>query len=279
MSGGGGGGGWSAVPGVSEWNKLSPEEKMAIQGNTPVGALYTGGKKLLGGGLFGGKGSNVSYGSDIPTPKMSKFEGITRGGKLEDRFALSGKVDDIAARGDTTGLVGLRQAALTPSSESPWMKMQLEKQQLEQSGLLGSAAQQAASQGAQARSGLAMRGGLRGGAAERLAGQSANDLALARQGVLQQGALTRAGLGAEAEQQRLSMLSQLPGAELSHAQYLTDVDRVNQAKNLASAQQDVQSMLGQQSAKNEFNRFKFGEQMKAKGAGMSAQAMENAGKK
>jgi hypothetical protein len=79
--------------------------------------------------------------------------------------------------------------------QSPWYKMALQKQGLEQSRLMNQAAQQQAGALAGARSQLAMRGGLRGGAAERLAQSGAENLATGLQQQRMAGGIERGQLG------------------------------------------------------------------------------------
>lgn len=118
---------------------------------------------------------------------------------------------DRIQRGDM--LSALQNQALTPSAESPWLKLQLQKQAIEQGAAADESARQAAAGLGQAQSALAMRGGLRGGASERLARQGMRDQNLAAQGVRRQGLLDRLGLSTAAEDQRLKMLQYGTGVE------------------------------------------------------------------
>jgi hypothetical protein len=212
-----------------------------------IGGGITGGLGGLAGGLsgllgnlFGGKGgggkSSADYGSQMVTPEISAYQGIdTLGGKQ---------------------LLNAQQV-----QNSPWINMALEKQAADQNKMYSDAIKQQQSALAQGRTNLAMKGGLSTGAAERMASQGANDLAMTRQSILGQGASDRAGLG-----------MQQAGIETDLNKYNTGLKQQTEQFNVANSIADLQR-------KNEQERFKYGEQMKLKGAGMSAQAMENAGKK
>ena len=78
---------------------------------------------------------------------------------------------------------------------SPWMRMATQRQQAEQALQLNQAGAQAGTQAAMARANLMRGGGLRGGAAERLAGASAESAMMAGQGIRGQGAAERGQLG------------------------------------------------------------------------------------
>jgi hypothetical protein len=78
---------------------------------------------------------------------------------------------------------------------SPWMRMATQRQQAEQALQLNQAGAQAGTQAAMARANLMRGGGLRSGAAERLAGASAESAMMAGQGIRAQGAAERGQLG------------------------------------------------------------------------------------
>jgi hypothetical protein len=124
---------------------------------------------------------------------------------------------------------------------SPWMKMATERQQAEQALRLNQAGQQAGTQAAMAQANLAARGGLRGGAAERLAGTSAENAIMAGQGIRGQGAAERGQLG----MQGLGIAAQTVG----------------------------QNVAGE----NERNMMQYQEQMKQLGAGATAEAIKRSG--
>lgn len=124
---------------------------------------------------------------------------------------------------------------------SPWMKMATERQKAEQALQLNQAATQAGTQAAMAQANLAARGGLRGGAAERLAGAGAESAMMAGQGIRGQGAAERGQLG----MQGLGIAAQTVG----------------------------QNVAGE----NERNMLQYQEQMKQLGAGATAEAIKRSG--
>lgn len=228
---------------------------------------------ILNGG--GGKASHNVYTGDETPLSLPDYIGLDT---LGDKGKLSGKVGDIWSHLDKTGTDALMSRALD-KGPSPWLKMALEKQGLEQTGLMNSASAMAAGANADARANLGMRGGLRGGAAERLASAGGNNLALARQGVNQQGALERSNLGMNDEATKTDLLKLLPGAQLADANYATGIDQTNVAKNLTSKQYDINNLITDLGGQNASKQLGYTEGMKLKGAGLSANAVANAGKK
>jgi len=184
----------------------------------------------------GGGGGGASYGTDLPTPILQSYRGL-----------------------ETLGGAGKLGASTVDAS--PWMNLAMNQQKLEEGGALEKAVagqQQALAQG---RANLAMRGGLSGGAAERMAMQGANDLANARQNVFAQGAINRGNIA-------LSNVDKRSEIDKFNAQMTQDANRFN----TSAAIQDL-------AAQNARNQFQYGEEMKMKGAAMSGQAIENSGKK
>lgn len=258
----------------------------------------------LTGGLFSGDGAGLgkmdflgtaldkrlfpnkekaTYGTAMPTPELAANQGIMyqhpeSGEWVQYKDFTLNAPRTAGSQLDETGIEAIKTRA-TGVGESPWLKMAKERQGLEESAMLDKASKGAAAQGAEARAALAMRGGLRGGAAERLAGGSARDTLLAQQGVRQQGALERSGLGVEDERQKLDLLKQLPSAQLAAAGYKSGLDQFNIGNEQNTQLFNVQSKIKDLADRNDYSKFKYGEEMKAKGAAMSAQATENAGKK
>jgi len=118
---------------------------------------------------------------------------------------------------DPRGLQQLRSDALrAPGTQSAWGGMALQQQKLGEQNQLGQSAQQNASGLASARSQLASTGGLRGGAATRMAMQGANQGALGTQNIRGQGAQDRLSLSMQDEQNRRQDLSGLAGQEAAY---------------------------------------------------------------
>jgi len=139
--------------------------------------------------------------------------------------------------------------------ESPWYKMALQKQGLEEANLMNQAAAQQAGALAGSRSQLAMRGGLRGGSAERLAMSGAENLASTMQKQRMAGALERSNLG----MQSADLASKLAQA---NAQALTEA----QARNIGAG-------VGELDKKRAYELAKYQEQMKGYAAEKTGQAL------
>jgi len=192
-----------------------------------------------------------------------KLGGIFGGGGKKEKSTIGDNIPMPTMSGytgiDTLGGKGVLGASTVDAS--PWMNMALDRQAADQARMFDSAIKNQQSALAQGRNSLAMRGGLSSGASERMAMQGANDLASARQDILSQGASERANLG------------------MQNAQLQTDIGKFNAGQTQGANQFNVAQSIQDLARRNEQDRFKYGEEMKLKGAGMSAQAMANSGKK
>lgn len=144
---------------------------------------------------------------------------------------------------------------------SPWKDLALNKQGAEQTQLLDQATKSAGTSNAMAMDSLAGHGGLRAGSAERIAMGNADNLATQQQGILGQGVINRANIG-------------MQGAQMD-----TDVNKYNAGANTASQAANVQAQIGDVGNRNAWDQNKYAEAMKLKGAGMTANAIGNSGKK
>lgn len=205
---------------------------------------------------------------DISTPDYRSF---AEAGQLQGQ-------PDLRNRLSGTGLQALTERA-TGTGPSPWLQMATEQQQLGEQRLLGQAQQGSAQQAAQAQANLAMRGGLRGGANERLQMAAGRDLAMAGQDVRQQGALQRAGLGVQDEAYRMQALQQLPGAELSAANYRSGLDMANRDTRMATDLHNATMRAQDLQRQGEHDRFVYGQQMTGTGADAVSRAIAAGGKK
>lgn len=138
---------------------------------------------------------------------------------------------------------------------SPWQAMALEKQSAEQAKAMDEAARQQAGALAGARSSMAMRGGLRGGAAERLAASGAQNLAQTMQQQRQVGAIQRGDIG-------------LKGAEMAR-----DIAQGNVAAQTEGQARNIQAALAELAAKRDYDVSSYQEQMKAYAAEKTGQAL------
>ena len=226
-------------PGMAVGGILGGAKGLGIPGleNTPLDpGTWVDTLKNIPGMPGGAKKEKATYGSDIKDPTLSGYDGI-----------------------DTLG--GKQTLNASTIQNSPWMGMALDRQAADQSRALDSSVGNQAGALAGARSNLAMKGGLTGGASERLGMAGMNDAANARQGILNQGMSDRAGLG------------------MQNAQMQTGIDQFNAGQTQGANQFNVGQSIADLGRKNDQGRFKYGEEMKLKGAAMSGQAMENSGKK
>lgn len=160
-----------------------------------------------------------------------------------------------------------RQEAMRtgPSKYSRIAMGQLDRDVLGMRANAKSGAQGAA---AAARSQLAMRGGLTGGAAERVSKSAADSAINAAQNAEASGAKGRAMISMEDEKDRMSGLGQLNGMELGAAQFGHSVDEGN-----------MNRMIGENTRRNMYNQNLYNQQMTAWASGKQAQATANSGKK
>ena len=153
----------------------------------------------------------------------------------------------------------LRQEGLRgPGEASAWRGLM--DQRLTQQAGQASAGAQAATQNAM--SGLAMRGGLRAGTAERLAARGADQAVEAQQRIFGQGL----NLDIQDEQQRLASLGALNQAELQAGQFGQGVQQFN-----------IQQALNENLQKRAEQINAYNEQMRAWASERTAQATPSGG--
>lgn len=121
---------------------------------------------------------------------------------------------------------------------------------------------------AEARSQLAMKGGLGAGGAERLAASGRDKAADLVQMANQQGAQGRVQIGMEDERNRVNMLGQAPGMNLAAAQYGT-----------ARAEGQLDRLTNESTKRNAFNLGQYQNKMNAWAGGKQAEATMKSGKK
>lgn len=127
---------------------------------------------------------------------------------------------------------------------SPWYKMALQKQELDQKNALQRNALQGAGTLADARSQLAMRGGLRSGAWERLANSGMQNTMLGQQNIRSAGMGDRANLG-------------MKSADIASALLTQNANTINTGR-LA----DIKTNLWDLEAKQDWKKKVFDEDMK-----------------
>lgn len=255
---------------------VSNTGKGVMSGDPKTIAGTLAGGAIMGplGSIFGGKigelGNNAINGStnapqiDVgPRPELANRSSMIQNGRLTGDAYL----DPNAYKGNTGALDTLNQKA-TQQGASPWLQMQLQKQNMEQQQGLSHAASQSAGATAGARANLAMKGGLSGGAAERVARGGAQDLNAQRQNIAQTGSTNRVNLGIQDESNKNQLLGQAVGANQAQNAQAIGIGQFNAANTLA-----------ENNANNSFNMNKYQEQMKSYGAGNTANAIASGGKK
>ena len=175
---------------------------------------------------------------------------------------LGGLVDK--TQYDTRAADRLSQDALR-TGPSAWRGM-MDTQMNQQYAAMGDQlAGQQAGQLAQARSSLAMKGGLRGGSAERLAGQGMQSGLLERQRMARQRAQDTTGYNVQDELNRNQQIAQLGQMDAQKAAFQGQQSQFNLG--------NAMNTLG---AKNQFSIDRYKEQMADLGAARNAQAVRYA---
>lgn len=201
--------------------------------------------KKIGSGVPGMSGQQQEPGSPMATderPQLSPWQGMNQ---AEVRSTDLFRPTMFNAEAMQTGLAAL----------SPWQTMALEKQAAEQAKAMDEAARGQAGAVAGARTSLAMRGGLRGGAAERLARSGAENLAQTMQQQRQVGAIQRGDIG-------------LRGAEMAK-----DIAQGNVAAQTEGQARNIQAALAELAAKRGYDIREFEEKAKMYGAEKTGQAI------
>jgi hypothetical protein len=185
----------------------------------------------------------ASLAEEAARPKLAAYEGI---GTLADKGQLQART--------LSGEEIQRQMA-----QSPWLKMAFQRQEAEQSRLMDQAARQQAGALAGARSNLAMRGGLRGGAAERMATAGAENVANLMQQQRQGGAVERGQIG-------------MQGADLA-----SRIGQFNIGQQTGTDVTNLQTRLADLANRERRKLFQYGEGMKGYAAEKTAQGYEGGG--
>lgn len=179
-------------------------------------------------------------------------------GLMKDQYQIKGDI-----RSDA--LDKYKQNTLSDGPSS-WAKLATDQQGLEESGLRNKLGEQQGSALANARSSLAMRGGLSGGAAERLAKSGARDQMMGMQNLSAQGAMARGNIGMQDAQQKAQALPQL-----------ANMDMQTQLANKKIGEFNINNALTENKMTNMAGQASYDEQMKAWAATKQADAMRNSG--
>ena len=167
--------------------------------------------------------------------------GSLRDPRLGAAPVLGGDPERERIRQGGAGYQAFQERAMAAPGTSPWEKMMMDRQGLEQAGARDLAGSQAAGAGQNIWNQMAMRGGGGAGARERAATTGQRMGYQGAQNVGQQGAMARADIGLRGEEQRLGMLGQLPGMEMEREKFgagLADQDYQNMLKRYALSKKD-----------------------------------------
>jgi hypothetical protein len=175
---------------------------------------------------------------------------------------------------DPRGLNKFRDEALR-NGPSAWANLSRSQNQLNTLTARERARKESAGTEAQARSTLAMRGGLRSGTRERLAKEGMKDYLAMSQDATRQGQANDLQIGINDEGNRIQQLGMLPGMEVAALQpEFQKLSLWGQGRQF-----DTTGKMKNAQSQNDYNASKYGEYMKATGAFRTAQATENAANK
>lgn len=169
-----------------------------------------------------------------------------------------------------SGMQGMNQFSQEAMRKGPsaWAGLATQQQATEAQNARSRGAAEVAGQGATARSNLAMHGGLGGGAEERIAKSTGNNFMDMSQRVGQEQARNDMQIGMNDEQNRMQQLGMLPGMEMDKVKLQGQANQFDTTNAMANNQ-----------SKNQFDIDRYHEQMAAWGAGKTADATRDAGKK
>ncbi len=203
--------------------------------------------------------------------KKPGFQSISNpDGTLQKAYQIS---DWKNVNADRSALDMYKKDALrSADQQSPWAKMMLQKQGLEESNAIDQANLSGQNAGLQASMNLARSGGLSGAARERASRQGVLQQMMGAQQARNQGALARAGIGLQDEQQRQQGLQNLQGMENTQAQ----ADYQNQLQQQGVQKTNVGNMLGETTQKRAYDANAYAEAMKAWAANKTADAQKGA---
>ena len=203
-------------------------------------------------------------------PKMAAYETLRdNAGGLQDQYKLKAGA---GVNLNTQAMDELRKQAL--AKESPWLAQQLQANQAQGLRQQNSAAKLAATGAAQGMASLARRGGLSGGAAERMAQGAGDSRMLAQQEAAGQTDANQLNLMVGDAQSQRGLLQAMPGMELAQGQFAQN----ERAYNTGVDQFNLGNVLNEVKRKQDFDLTKYSEQMKGYGAEKSAAAVEKGGK-
>ena len=230
-----------------------------------------------GGGGGGGGGAQIT---DIPMPELPAFSSMLDGqGNLKSEFNFDPSLinaDDERFKLDNTAYDMLSQIG-QGKTDVPWLADAKAAQGISNLQLLENAKKEAASGAAAAQANLAMTGGLRSGARERLGAQGIEQGLMASQNARRQGNLANLGLDVEGGKQQMDILSALPGLDVARKGYGAGLEQFNIGQQNLGKQFNIGTLSTDLARKGQHDQFGYGEKMKFKGAKETADAIRSSG--
>lgn len=213
-------------------------------------------------------------------PKFDAYSITNPDGSLKDQFNVNAKpfLDQInGVKMDDGGYKALQQRALwdpAKQGDSPWMKLMKQQMNLQRQDAAQTLSAQQAGAAAQARSQLAMRGGLSGGAAMSLARQGARDLSRGQQGLARQNLMNQSNLGIQDEQMRNNMQTQLAGFEGQRFNSMLGQAQASAQMGLQNSQWNMGNAIKDMSNRGQFDLDAWNKKMEVMGSYRNARATE-----
>lgn len=197
--------------------------------------------------------------AQVKAENAARPDAVEFNSMIDPETGLLGENLQLGNNLDMGALDKMRQGAYRdPGQASMWRQLQQKKLE----GQAGQAAAGAQAQTQNAMSNLAMRGGLRGGSAERMAGQGAQQANMAQQGVLGRGV----DLDIADEQNRMGQLGAVNQGNLQAAQFERAGDQFN-----------IQGALNETLQNRASDINSYNEQMRAWSAEKTAAATPSGG--
>lgn len=241
-------------------------------GRIGLGVATGGGSeaaRALGYGKGPGGGQSFEWGAGMP--QAPQFQSLRdQSGLLGNKNLRLDKGQDITM--NTQGLEEIRKRALG-TGPSAWAQMAQQKAAGDIANQRSAATASGNSAQAQARAGLASHGGLRGGAAERLALGGQQNLMSQRQNLASQGAQNNLNIGLQDETQRTELLKGLPGMETQALQ----PQILNRQAGTEAQKYNIGNALQDKYAQDQAAQTAYQQQMQTWAAKNQADAIAKAG--
>ncbi len=214
-------------------------------------------------------------------PNSPEYLGSTdANGQLQDKYKLGtykvNSFDQVNA--DPTGLNKIKEQAYN-QGPSAWAQLMNQQQSTNQGTAMDASAKQNSGANAMAMSGLASRGGLSGGSAERLAMNSQKNNAFNQNSILRQGLTDKQNIGLQDQTQKASLLKSIPGMDMDVANlkmqnnaFQNNINQYNTSMQEKSDQYNSTAAMTDQQNKNSFNQNTYDQQMKDYAAGKQSDA-------